>query len=248
MTNILEKVGEAVINTLEKILSTPRRFKHLVGTTREEHRVPGFIRGYLEKRYAGYFEYVWLKVEVALLLGMISVFTTITGFLPQKTLILPPIFFGYAILVLYREFKPISRDFNAYRDLVFMYVGAVGVITVVALKIPGLLFLPQKLLEVFPLAGVLIVSVLLCILFFFLFKHLHSRGYTFGYVKEVFGSGERCLVVVRYDLCAGVKNGAYPVENPVNAKPGDGVKLEVRRGKPTKILGVINPANQCKNC
>jgi len=243
LANILEWIGGAVINVFAKTLSLLHHIKHLTRpTAREENRIPGFIRRYLEKRYAGYFEYVWLKIEVALILGMVSVFATITGFLPQKTLVLSSIFFGYAIIVLYKEFRHVSKDFNAYRDLVFMYVGAVGVITVVALRLPSLFFLPRNLLEVFPLAGVLIVSVLLCVSLFLLFKHLHSREHTFGTVKKVFGSGERCLVVVRYDLCAGVKNGVYPVGNPVNAKPGEKVKLKVRKGKPTEIVCVISAA------
>ncbi|MGF7119050.1 DUF2101 family protein [Methanobacterium oryzae] len=151
---------------------------------------------------------------------------------------------GFLIVafILYLLFKRVklmySEDFNAYRDFFLMYV-AVGIILILISNSSFLVSLFS--FQFLPSFSVLFFAVILVMAIFVIFRIVHYRNYTFGTVVE---SGKRTAYVkVEYDIRSNVKPDIYLVENEINAKEGEIVKIQIEEkllskngNKPVKII------------
>lgn len=141
-------------------------------------------------------------------------------------------------LLFYKVKLMYSEDFNAYRDFFLMYV-AVGVILILISNSTFLVSLFS--FQFLPSFSILFFAVILVIAIFVVFRIMHYRNYTFGTVME---SGKRTAYVkVEYDICSNVKPDIYLVENEINAKEGEIVKIQIEEkllsksgNKPVKII------------
>ncbi len=141
-------------------------------------------------------------------------------------------------LLFYKVKLMYSEDFNAYRDFFLMYV-AVGVILIMISNSTFLVSLFS--FQFLPSFSILFFAVILVIAIFVVFRIMHYRNYTFGTVME---SGKRTAYVkVEYDICSNVKPDIYLVENEINAKEGEIVKIQIEEkllsksgNKPVKII------------
>lgn len=131
-----------------------------------------------------------------------------------------------------------SEDFNAYRDFFLMYV-AVGIILIMISNSSYLVSLFS--FQFLPSFSVLFFAVILVMAIFVVFRVMHYRNYTFGTVVE---SGKKTAYVkVEYDIRSNVKPDIYLVENEINAKEGEIVKIQIEEkllsktgNKPVKII------------
>ncbi|ADP77464.1 Protein of unknown function DUF2101, membrane [Methanothermus fervidus DSM 2088] len=142
----------------------------------------------------------------------------------------------YQIRVMY------PQDYEVYRNFFLSYVG-IGIFLVMIADNP--LFVLYAPFQYFPSITLILFSIFLVLLMYYVFRIKYYRNYTYGEVVEV---GKNTVhVKVDYDIRANVLPDIYIVEKGnFDVKEGEIVKLKVEGGrlsvkgnKPTKIIGKI---------
>ncbi len=231
MRGFFEKVGEAVLHP---------RLPRIRLRKKKKERIPGPLRGFFEKRHAGWPEYVVFKLQLSLLL--LFFFVVLYLFLPSPPTLLPMLVLSLYILSL--SFTQLRRafpeDYPAYLSFSLLCLCLAWLLLTLRLWPPRLLAEPYPSL-LLPLA-----LVLLSLLLYSLHRWRYGRDFTYGLVKEV--RGGRAVVRVGYDLRSNVKPGVYLVESLVPVRKGERVKVSVERGlfglrgsQPRFILGRVGP-------
>jgi|GEM_PF-2470018 len=255
--SVLERIGEKILSIAErigeKILSVRSREKKVkkIGTLLEEvieketmeipeavlieaNKVPSFMRKFMLKRCSGNLEYHWFRITLLLLLSLLALLLYMYGSLSfLHCLSSIGVLFLISEYILISNREDFKEDFSAYRD--FLVIFYLTVILVVAHPFFSLRLMGPLGLDLTPLL-LSISGVLLAIIYF---SKRYGRDYVVGTVVK---GGKLAEVLVRYDLPTNVKPGIYRVENPVDAKEGERVKVEVvkhfLRGKPFRIIEV----------
>lgn len=215
MKEFFRKVGEAVLRPRLPKLRPKRR------VAREE--IPKPLRGFFEKRHAGWPEYVVLKLQLSLiLLFLLSVLYLL--FLPPPPFLVPMVLLTLYLLhlslaELRRAFK---KDYPAY--LSFSLLGLSFAWLLLTLR----LWPPRPLTEPYPSLLLPLALILLFLLSYTLHRWKYGRDFTHGVVEGV--KGRKVLVRVGYDLRSNVKPGLYLVESLVPVRKGERVRVGVERG------------------
>jgi uncharacterized membrane protein len=230
MKEFFERVGEAVLHPrLPKIRIRKRK--------KERREIPGPLRGFFERRQAGWPEYVVLKLQLSLLL--LFLFAVLHLFLLSPLPTLLPML-ALSLYTLHLSLTQLKRafpeDHRAYLSFSLLCLGFAWLLLTLRLWPPRLLTEPYPSL-LLPLA-----LVLLFLLSYSLHRWRYGRDFTYGLVKEV--RGGRAVVRVGYDLRSNVKPGVYLVESLVPVRKGERVRVGVERGffgvrgsRPRFILG-----------
>jgi len=188
--------------------------------------IPRRLRGYFERRQAGWPEYVMLKAQLTIIALFAAVVIYIV-LLPARWIIFIPALLAlsaHAIYLIPTQLKrAFRRDYPAYRSFTLICV-AIAWVFVLVLRYSPIQFSFESiyLALVPPLAAICFV-----LLAFLGFRLKYGRNYTYGIVEIAYG--RRAAVRIRYDICSNVRAGIYLVENLVGAKKGDMVKLNVER-------------------
>ncbi len=226
--NFFRRIGDAILN-VGKLPSKMKRRAPKVkkkAPPKPKLEIPRMLRGFFERRHAGWPEYVMLKVQLAILLLFVVAVIYIALFHAEVIIFIPLLLVisAYLIYLAATQLKrAFGRDYPAYRSFVAMCV-AIAWVFVLALRHSPIEFS----LETIHLA---LIPPLAAIVFVFLaftgFRLKYGRNFTHGRVEEV--QGRRAVVRVSYDICSNVKSGLYLVESFAKVKKGDRVKLSVER-------------------
>ena len=227
-TDFFRKVGDAVLGVGKipsKIKRRARKPK-VKPHRRPKREVPPRLKGFFERRHAGWPEYVMLKTQLTILLLFVAAVIYIALF-PAEIIIFIPLLLALSAYLIYLAAtqlrRAFERDYPAYRSFVAMCVAIVWVF-VLALRHSPIEFS----LEAIHLA---LIPPLVAIVFVFVafaaFRLKYGRSFTYGMVEEV--RGRRAVVRVSYDICSNVKSGLYFVESFAKIRKGDQVKLSVER-------------------
>lgn len=228
VVGFFRKVGELVLGVRRlpgKLKSRAREFK-AKPYRRLERRIPSVWRGFFRRRYAGWPEYVMLKVQV----GMVMLFITtvlfivlpsapVAVFIPVITVLA-----GYLLYLTPTQLRPaFGRDYPAYRAFVGLCIGIILALILILKYFPFELSLTSPYRIMIPVAVVfgLVMGP------FAAFKLRYGRDYTYGTVQGV--RGNRVAVRIGYDLCSNVKHGLYFLDSLVRVRKGDLVKVGVER-------------------
>ena len=231
MDNLIEffrKVGEAVLSVgkLPSKLKRRARRPRVKPIRRPRHEVPGVLRGYFERRHAGWPEYVMFKAQLTILL-LFVVAVIYIALLPGEVIVFIPFLLALSAYLIYLAATQLrhafERDYPAYRSFVAMCVAIVWVF-VLALRYSPIEFSLEAihLVLIPPLVAIVFVFVA-----FAAFRLKYGRSFTYGTVEEV--QGRRAAVRVSYDICSNVKSGLYLVESFARVRKGNQVKLSVER-------------------
>lgn len=205
MREFFRRVGEAVLHP-----RLPRpRLRRRAG--REE--IPGPLRGFFERRHAGWPEYVMLKLQLSLL--SLLLLAALSPLLPPPSLLLMLLLTLYPLhLSLTQLRRAFREDYAAYLSFSLLGLSFAWLLSALRLAGPSLL-LPPAL-------------ILLFLLSYALHRWKYGRDFTYGVVEEV--RGRRAIVRVGYDLRSNVKPGLYLVESLVPLRRGERVRVSVERG------------------
>jgi uncharacterized membrane protein len=226
-TGFFLRVGDAVLGAwkLPGKLKRKVRKPKVKPAPKPKREIPLRLRGFFERRHAGWSEYVMLKVQLAVLV-MFAVVVIYLVFLPTEILIFIPVLLAFSAYLVYLAATQLKqafeRDYPAYRSFVGFMLAMVWIFV-------GFRYLPIEFtLEsiymylIFPLALFGLVATA-----FVAFRLKYGRNFTYGTVEEV--QGRRAVVRVGYDICSNVKAGLYTVESFIKVRRGDLVKLSVER-------------------
>lgn len=225
VTDFFYKVGDAVLS-VGRLPSKLKRRARKPKVKPPKREVPQRLRGFFERRHAGWPEYVMLKAQLTIL-SLFVVAVIYMALLPAEVIVFIPLLLVLSAYLIYlaatqlkRAFK---RDYPAYRSFVAMCV-AIAWIFVLALRHSPIEFSLEAihLALIPPLAAIVFVFVA-----FTAFRLKYGRSFTHGTVEEV--QGRRAVVHVSYDICSNVKSGLYLVESFAKVRKGDQVKLSVER-------------------
>lgn len=225
VTDFFYKVGDAVLS-VGRLPSKLKRRARKPKVKLPKREVPQRLRGFFERRHAGWPEYVMLKAQLTIL-SLFVVAVIYMALLPAEVIVFIPLLLVLSAYLIYlattqlkRAFK---RDYPAYRSFVAMCV-AIAWIFVLALRHSPIEFSLEAihLALIPPLAAIVFVFVA-----FTAFRLKYGRSFTHGTVEEV--QGRRAVVRVSYDICSNVKSGLYLVESFAKIRKGDQVKLSVER-------------------
>jgi len=141
------------------------------------------------------------------------------------------IFGTYYLYLVISKVKLHYENHAAYTQYFMSIFGMLVLLTIVKVVKPTVAFV------LLPEIHILVLSVILWVSISILFKSKYRRDYTFGRVME---AGNQVKVRVNYDLQANVTRGVHVLDNKVNAKEGDRVKLNIqwRNLKASRIVGV----------
>ncbi len=227
-TNFFRKVGDTVLGAgriPSKIKQRARKPK-VKPPRRSRLEVPPRLKGFFERRHAGWPEYVMLKTQLTIL-SLFVVAVIYIALLPAKIIVFIPLLLALSAYLIYLAAtqlkRAFERDYPAYRSFVAMCV-AVAWVFVLALRHSPIEFSLETihLALISPLAAIVFVFVA-----FTAFRLKYGRSFTHGTVEEV--QGRRAVVRVSYDICSNVKSGLYLVESFAKVRKGDQVKLSVER-------------------
>ena len=227
VVKLFRKVGDAILG----VGKVPRKLKRrarkpkVKPPKKPKHDIPEKLRGFFERRHAGWPEYVMLKIQlvaIALIITAVIYFV----FLRAETLIFIPLLLAFSAYLAYLAATQLrqafERDYPAYRSWV-------GIILAMVWILVGLRYLPTE----FSLESIymFLIPPLFAVLFVFVafaaFRLKYGRNFTYGTVEGV--QGRRAVVRVGYDICSNVKAGLYTVESFAKVKRGDLVRLSVER-------------------
>lgn len=216
MKEFFRKVGEAVLHP------RPPRFR--LRRARRKEEIPSWLRGFFERRYAGWPEYVMLKLQLYLiLLFLLAVLYLVL--LPPPLLFLVPMI-SLTLYLLHLSLTQLRRafreDYAAY--LSFSLLGLSFAWLLLTLR----LWPPNLLTEPYPSLLLPLALILLFLLSYSLHRWKYGREFTYGVVEEV--RGRRAMVRVGYDLRSNVKPGVYLLESLVPVRRGERVRVSVERG------------------
>ncbi len=216
MKEFFRRVGEAV---LRPRLPRPRLRRR---AARDE--IPGPLRGFFEKRHAGWPEYVVLKLQLSLillfLLSVLYLFLLPPPFLLLTCMVLLTLYLLHLSLTQLR--RAFREDYPAY--LSFSLLGLSFAWLLLTLR----LWPPHLLTEPYPSLLLPLALILLFLLSYSLHRWKYGREFTYGVVEEV--RGRRAMVRVGYDLRSNAKPGLYLVESLVPLRKGERVRVSVERG------------------
>ena len=226
ITKFFRKIGDSVL----QIKNLPRKTGEFKGkiSDREkdlsDERIPTLLIGFFKNRAAGWAEYVFLKVQITILLLFASV--TLFVLVGGPWLIFGPIMIllsFYAIVLTVIQVKGAFRkDYSAYRAFVAMCIGMAWTATFLLKYFPP--FFEGGLME--PLTPVMIVLIG-AVAIFAIFRAKYGREYTYGIVEEV--RDDKAKVRIKYDLRSNVRQGIYFPKSFISVDEGDIVKIDVDR-------------------
>jgi uncharacterized membrane protein len=225
-TGFFRRVGDAVLGVWKLPSKVKRKVRKpkIKLSRKPKQEVPRRLRGFFERRHAGWPEYVMLKAQIAEIALVVTAVIYMV-FLWAEVLILLPVlaFSAYLVYLTATQLRQaFKRDYPAYRSFV-------GIILAMAWIFVGLRYL---LIE-FSLGSIYmsfipaLTAFLFVIVAFAAFRLKYGRNFTYGTVEEV--RGRRAVVRVGYDICSNVKAGLYTVESFIKVRRGDLVKLSVER-------------------
>jgi len=228
VTDFFRKVGEAVLSAGELPSKLKRRARRPKPKPPRilKREVPQKLRGFFERRHAGWPEYIMLKVQLVILALFVTAVIYI-ALLPAVVTIFIPLLLALSAYLIYLAVGQLrhafKRDYPAYRSFVGMCVAIVWVF-VLALRYSPIEFsieaLHLALIPPFVAMGFVFIA-------FAAFRLKYGRNFTYGTVEEI--RGRRAVVRVSYDICSNVKSGLYLVESFAKVRKGDQVKLSVER-------------------
>jgi uncharacterized membrane protein len=243
--DFFRKVGDAVLNLPKLPGRVKRKALEVKKRPPPKKEIPRALRGFFERRHAGWPEYVMLKAQ-AVILALFVATVVYVVWLRAQVFIFIPLLLAASAYLLYLTFTQLKRafelDYPAYRSFMLMCIAFVWVF-VVALRHPPIDFS----LEVIHLAIIPpITAILFVVVAFAAFRFKYGRNFTYGRVEQ--STGRRAIVRVSYDIRSNVKAGLYPVESFVKVKRGDWVKLGVERSffglrgsRISTIIGKFSP-------
>ncbi len=230
----IEDIGEAAIRAFDKLVSDLIGLLiKLLKFTRKISFYP-----YFQKRGIDFKDYVVLKAQMATLAFLFAAVLYVFGFLKPVFALSSLVLGGYSLYLIPKLREHFPGDHNAYRDFFLGYLGIAVLLVLVKLSIPS--FNP-----LFPNLHLVVISIAYILLFSHFFKGKYGRSYTYGRVIE---GGNPAKVKLNYDIRASVKPGIVGLENLVNAREGEVVKVEVERSrfnlrgcKAVRILRGVSP-------
>ncbi|MDI6884102.1 MAG: DUF2101 family protein [Hadesarchaea archaeon] len=227
-TEFFRKVGDAVLGVgkIPRKLKRRARKPKVKPPKKPKRVVPQRMRGFFERRHAGWPEYVMLKVQLAVIALFVTAVVYLV-FLRAETFIFVPLLLAFSACLVYLAAtqlrRAFGRDYPAYRSFVAMCI-AIAWVFVLALRYSPTTFSLEAihLALIPPLVAIGFVAVA-----FATFRLKYGRNFTYGRVEKVLG--RRAAVRVSYDICSNVKAGLYMVESFAKVKQGEEVKLSVER-------------------
>ncbi|MEM2890834.1 MAG: DUF2101 family protein [Candidatus Hadarchaeum sp.] len=221
------EIGNIILGT-DKHASTCRTQENMFKKPQDKKRqiIPEKIRGFFEKRNAGWPEYVMLKVQITIVLLFLTTVIYLV-LLPSENLIfltLLSIWSGYLIYQTKTQLNLAFRqEYPAYRSFVVICITINWSLLLLLRLLPKMFSTKSDLNLIMPtfLSFVIILSA------FTAFRIKYGRNFTYGLVEE--SRGRFALVRVGYDIRSNVKSGVYPVESSIKVRKGDVVKLTVAR-------------------
>ncbi len=228
VTDFFRKVGDAVLGTWK----LPSKLKRKVPKVKRKSApklkpgIPYTLKGFFERRHAGWPEYVMLKAQLAILSLFVAAVIYI-ALLPAEIFIFTSLLLALSAYLVYLTATQLKhafkRDYPAYRSFVIMCVAIAWVFVLVFRHSPIEFSIEALHLALIPpLAAMGFVFVA-----FAAFRLKYGRNFTYGTVEEF--RGKRAVVRVSYDICSNVKSGLYVVESFAKIKRGDLVKISVER-------------------
>jgi len=232
MEEFFRRVGEAVLH--------PRLPRVRLRRRKRREEIPEPLRGFFERRHAGWPEYVVLKLQLSLLL--LFLFAVLHLFLRSLPTLLPML--ALSLYTLHLSLTQLRRafpeDHRAYLSFSLLCLCFAWLLLTLRL------FPPRLLTEPYPSLLLPLSLVLLFLLSYSLHRWRYGRDFTYGLVREV--RGGKAVVRVGYDLRSNVKPGVYLVESLVPVRKGERVRVSVERGlfglrgsRPGFILGRVRP-------
>ena len=226
-SGFFRRVGDAVLGVgkLPSKLKRRARKPKVKLPSKPKREIPQRLRGFFERRHAGWPEYVMLKVQLAVL-TLFAIAVIYLVFLPAEIFIFIPLLLFFSAYLVYLAATQLrqafERDYPAYR-------GFVGVILAMAWVLVGFRYLPFEFslesIYMYLIPPLVLVGFL--VMAFAAFRLKYGRNFTYGRVEEV--QGRRAVVRVGYDICSNVKADLYTVESFAKVRRGDLVKLSVER-------------------
>ncbi|MFQ6129277.1 MAG: DUF2101 family protein [Candidatus Hadarchaeaceae archaeon] len=226
--NFFRKIGDAILNVGKLPSKMKRRAPKVKKKVPPKPRpeIPRTLRGFFERRHAGWPEYIMFKAQLTILLLFVVAVIYIV-LLPAEVIVFIPLLLALSVYLIYLAAaqlkRAFGRDYPAYRAFVAMCV-SIAWVFVLGLRHSPIEFSLETihLALVPPLAAIVFVFVA-----FTAFRLKYGRSFTHGTVEEV--QGRRAIVRVSYDICSNVKPGLYVVESFAKVRKGDRVKLSVER-------------------
>ncbi len=228
---IFRKIGDAILG-VKKVPSKLKKSKSTISNLTNDRNIPSFLQNFMEKRDAGWSEYVMLKTQIVILaLFGVSILLSFSLF---STLILAPIIaglIGYLTYLTPTQLKPaFKRDYPAYRTLVILsIIFSLAIVFSRKFLMGRLVLIPKfpypNLIPVILILGIFLVAIML-------FRVKYGRDHTYGTVQKT--KGDKAVVKIKYDLKSNVKNGIYLLETLEKVEQGDKVKVAVDR----PLLGI----------
>jgi uncharacterized membrane protein len=226
-SGFFRRVGDAVLGVGKLPSKLKRRVRKpkVKLLSKPKREIPQRLRGFFERRHAGWPEYVMLKVQLAVL-TLFAIAVIYLVFLPAEIFIFIPLLLFFSAYLVYLAATQLrqafERDYPAYR-------GFVGIILAMAWVLVGFRYLPFEFslesIYMYLIPPLALVGFLGMV--FIAFRLKYGRNFTYGTVEEV--QGRRAVVRVGYDICSNVKAGLYTVESFAKVRRGDFVKLSVER-------------------
>jgi uncharacterized membrane protein len=223
--DFFSKIGDAVLN-LPKLPGKLKKALMVKKRAPPKKEIPRVLRGFFERRHAGWPEYVMLKVQ-AVILTLFAATVVYVVWLRAQVFIFIPLLLAASSYLFYLTLTQLKcafeMDYPAYRSFMLMCIAFVWVF-VVALRHSPIGFSPEVIhLAIIPP----IAAILFVVTAFTAFRFKYGRNFTYGRVER--SMGRRAIVRVSYDIRSNVRAGLYPVESFVRVKRGDWVKLNVER-------------------
>jgi len=177
-----------------------------------------FIEKYYKKQYGSIKGYLYMKMQVAVILAiLISMITTIyNNYIYLIAEIVPIAMLSYGLIRLKKKFK---KDFMQSAILF-------GVLFAIALVGP---FVLRQAIASDPFGSInyILYIVLAFLALFIILKSFASQNMMTG--KVLLADKSMAVVQLDFDLVSGIKAGKYVVKNR-GAKKGQKVKVKIKKG------------------
>lgn len=196
------------------------------GLAKNRRTVPKILRGFFEKRHAGWPEYVILKTQIVILaLFLTNVFYTVL--LPSESLLFLAMLSICSLYLIYQtktQLKPaFKQDYPAYQSFVAICIAINWALPLLLKLLPAIFPRESNLSAILPT----FLAIGLVVIAFAAFRLKYGRNFTYGSVEK--SRGRVVLVRVGYDIRSNVGPGIYSVKSLLKVKRGDVVKLSVAR-------------------
>lgn len=228
VADAFRKVGDGVLSLgrlPSKVARRPRRRRPPKRMRIERKEVPARLRGFFERRHAGWPDYVMLKAQIAIIvLFAVSVTYAVLSLAEVVFFTLICAFSAYALYLVPTQLKrAFARDYPAYRAFVAMCVGIAWAFVLILKYMPAEPTLDSPHATIVPM----LLAVCLAFFAFITFRLKYGRSYTYGIVESA--KGTRIMVRIGYDLRSNIRPDIYLVRSLVRLKKGDKVKVGVER-------------------